>query len=461
MVMEKKSSLHKRIKNIIAHITKGLKERDEALSLALLAGISGETLLILGPHGIGKNLVKQRVNFAFQNATKLTRKKLISTANEIPESEEFEKALLRLSINPIQDEKTFLKLISDKKASDDISKAEEAISDEELGEWAKAINEIKISSEVQEVILCLRRKMSGKTKKIPYISDDRWSRIAWILKSSAFLNGRKSVDLMDCQIIPFCLWNKAFSFDESKKIVQDAIISNSHPFEKNISHIEDLIQDYSNFIEKSFFVDSESGEKVKAPELFGYIRQAKPFPVEMSDGTIAYRLLNPKEIRSYDYITPYFVSKSFKSYENGQGAYFDEFKERVEKNDHYRDKYFVLDLKIIEEDGIGKAVWKDGDCKNEYSFEIKMTDEEFVPGDSEKLVSLRSQAEEKYKNLLETIRNEGERIQKYINSRERSYKANLFADTSICSKILASSVRSNEKLAQVAKKLAEIEGKTL
>ena len=458
--MEKKISVQKRIKNIISHITKGLKERDEALALALLSTISGETLLILGPHGIGKSLVKQRVNCAFQNAQKITRKKLISTSNEIPESEEFDSFLLRMNLKPIQDEKTFLKLISDKKANDELTKAEEAVSDEELGEGQKSINDVKITSEVQDVILYLRRKMTGKTKKSPYISDDRWARIAWLLKSAAFLNGRKTVDLMDCQLIPFCIWNNSLSLEDSRKIVHEAIFLNAHKFDKSISHIEDLIQDYSNFIEKSFFIDSENGEKIKSPELFGYTRAAKPFPFEMTDGTTAYRILKPQEIRSYDYITPYYVSESFKGYDDGEGAYFDEFKERVEKNDTYRDKYFVTNFRIIEDEGNGRAVWTDGDCKKEYSFDIKMTPEEYVSGDTEKLVSLRSEAENKYKNLLETIRNEGEKIQKFINSKERQYKSNLFADTSICEKILAPSNRSKERLAQAAKKLSEIAGET-
>lgn len=41
-----------------------------------------------------------------------------------------------------------------------------------------------------------------------YISDRRWKKCVHLMQASAFLNGRKSIDVTDIPILMCCLWNK-------------------------------------------------------------------------------------------------------------------------------------------------------------------------------------------------------------------------------------------------------------
>ena len=39
------------------------------------------------------------------------------------------------------------------------------------------------------------------------IHDRRWKKIVRLMRTSAFLNGRSAVHLMDCFLMEHCLWN--------------------------------------------------------------------------------------------------------------------------------------------------------------------------------------------------------------------------------------------------------------
>lgn len=426
-------AVSERIRKIIAFISEGLKEKDEAVRLSLLAAIAGESIFLLGPPGTAKSMVSRRLKCAFKGAdgklvsyfeylmnqfstpdelfgpvslkklegdvyeritggylpdavvafldeiwkaspaiqntllTIINEKKfhngshvidpvplkvLISASNELPAENQGLKALwdrflLRLMVNPIEDEKTFLQLVCGKPVKSEVMPSEEMtellLSEKELDEWKIAIQDISVPEEVQEVLAALRSKLrelhnEKPEKSLYYISDRRWTKIVNLLRTSAFLNGRTTVDLMDCSLISYCIWNSDDLIDEMKRLVDDSIVEDGHGFADSVDEIRKQIKSLDDFVTQNFFVDSDF----------------EPQKFKMKDGTMAYKIVKPQEIYSYQNCRPYYISPNYKhrSY-NRTGAYFDDKGNLIGDYDYYiEDSSFEINGDTI--------TWTDG-----------------------------------------------------------------------------------------------------
>ncbi len=74
--------LTNRVRNIRDSLTTGLVERGVAIRLALLAALSGEHLLLIGPPGTAKSLVSRRLRLAFKDGSYFER---LLTRFSVPE----------------------------------------------------------------------------------------------------------------------------------------------------------------------------------------------------------------------------------------------------------------------------------------------------------------------------------------------------------------------------------------
>lgn len=77
----------------------------------------------------------------------------------------------------------------------------------------------------KNIIKPLDRARYRRTEVL-YISDRRWKKAVHLLQTSAFLNGRKEIDLTDLPILYHVLWNKVETIEPVMKIVTESLFWN-------------------------------------------------------------------------------------------------------------------------------------------------------------------------------------------------------------------------------------------
>jgi len=82
------------------------------------------------------------------------------------------------------------------------------------------------------------------------IYDRRWKKIIRLLRTSAFLNGRNRVDLMDCFLMQHCLWNTPEHREVIRDILIDAIREHGYSLAVNLAGLKREVADFENEVEK-------------------------------------------------------------------------------------------------------------------------------------------------------------------------------------------------------------------
>ena len=188
----------------------------------------------------------------YRNGTREMRLKLkgiISASNELPAENEglealWDRFIIRLYVDGIKAEDKFNMMIT---ASEDMYvdnvHEELKIAEEDYTTWNNEIDDIEVPVEVLDIISIIRKQISlrNKTKKDAkpiYISDRRWKKIVRLLKTSAFLNDRKAVDLMDCFIIPHSIWSRESEIEEVHNMISDIIRKNGYKIGLDLTPVE-------------------------------------------------------------------------------------------------------------------------------------------------------------------------------------------------------------------------------
>jgi len=160
---------------------------------------------------------------------------LVSASNELPEEGQglealWDRFIVRLYVGGIEDRGKFDQMIINTEDDfQDVVPDELKISDEDYISWSTGIDEVIVDRNILDLIDHIRRRIAVRNEELPeggrpiIVSDRRWKRIVRILRTSAFLNGRREVDLMDCFIIPFCVWNEREQIDEMRGLVEELV----------------------------------------------------------------------------------------------------------------------------------------------------------------------------------------------------------------------------------------------
>ena len=377
---------HDRIEKLLAILKQGLYEKDEAVRLALLTAISGESIFFLGAPGCAKSMIARRIVQAFKadkkdglkyfeylmnqfskpedifgftslkalngegdsgkeeyklitdgflpqadiafldeiwkgspaiqntlltiinerkfhNGSKVEDvplKALFAASNELPAKNEglealYDRFILRLVVDFIQNEDLFFEMIDDSNSNDFVISEDDKnllISKEDLENWKKEIDNFKLSEEARAVISAIRKELTLQNESISEedkkngelfeVGDRRWKKIVHILKTSAFLNDRTEIDLMDCSLIENCIWGTEKQHKKAKEIVKKCIKQNGLDCDTAIDDIQEQIEEFHKNISSTFYEDEY--EIVKGKPIIEKIGGEDCYLVTTNDG---------------------------------------------------------------------------------------------------------------------------------------------------------------------------------
>lgn len=236
----------------------------------------------------------------FHNGKKVEEVPLVSLAsasNELPEKNRglealWDRFILRVFVNPVSNENKFFNVVDDpdnKKTKEEkeieqkefYSKIEPYLLNfDDVKAWQDEINRVSLSDEAKAVITAIRQELTklnadekhkAEDGENYYVSDRRWKKIVHILKTSAFLNGRGAVDLMDCSLIEYAIWNTDKQHDEVSGIVEKILKQNGISKSTAIGDISDQIDEFKDSVDEKWFDEVHNSwvaEKKSEPKLF-------------------------------------------------------------------------------------------------------------------------------------------------------------------------------------------------
>lgn len=461
--------MNEKIRFILKELNNHLVDKEEVVRLSLLAFLSGENILFQGKSGSIRNITQNRIALlhkekpvcftyyinekteaseisnstcTVQNSSTVFLDGIFNgeskTLNEImnilssgncpvfavdsdfPSDKSYDSLYdqfaLRLQIKETGGYEKFLEMANSK--SDYKINIPEGylFTSKKLNYIRSQIPGISINKKIENIIFEIRRKLFAE--KIS-LSDQRWQSIFNLLKTSAYLNERNEIDLMDLQIIEYCIWGKELSFEKARAIVEDSVRENGISLESSVTDVSKIHNDLNIF---SRIIPKKNEDALQVVlhnelEYFSFVSDI--------DGKLFRFKRNPSGYNDSDYIPFYNEDFSKTTY-----AYINQFD---------------LDRKTI--------IYSFTDGIDQYSGKLLVKDY-FLNFDEE--------IEEHYKSICSAIEEKKNQIIKTIEKETKKYSSNLFADSNFVSFIQAQaqdnlSVYKNLKL--IADQIKESYGK--
>jgi len=82
------------------------------------------------------------------------------------------------------------------------------------------------------------------------VHDRRWKKMIRLLRTSAFLNGRSKVDLMDCFLMYHCLWSVPSQRDKIQEILTEAVAKHGYTMAVNLTMVKKEVQEFTEDVER-------------------------------------------------------------------------------------------------------------------------------------------------------------------------------------------------------------------
>lgn len=230
-----------------------------------------------------------------QQEVKVPLKLLIAASNELPAQGQglealWDRFIVRHLVLNMVEPKHFKRFLSqtDNTTHDFKLPQDLKITEDEYHLWRQAIQKIKVSNEAINVIQMLRQYIEQHNAKQEdvshqlYVSDRRWRKVIGLLQTSAYLNERTAIDLMDCFLISDTLWNDPSQIPLVEGFVEDAI--GKHGYKINV--------DLPYFVQKIDALQKDITEHTREEEVT--IKDYTPTPIQKGQQSY-YQLKKPMQ----------------------------------------------------------------------------------------------------------------------------------------------------------------------
>lgn len=194
-------------------------------------------------------------------------KVLIGASNELPATGEglealWDRFLLRLEVQEVQDNSRFVEMITDtENVYTDPVANQHKLSREQLDGWQEAISHIKVPEEVLATVQVVRYQLQEQDKNEAHtqlsnyaVSDRRWKKIVKLLRTSALLNDRQEVNLMDCFLMTHCLWNHPSQAALIEQTVVEAVRRHGFTIALNLTELKKEIRSLEEEVQQEIRV---------------------------------------------------------------------------------------------------------------------------------------------------------------------------------------------------------------
>ncbi len=515
-------NIRERIENLLRLLNSGLYEKEEAIRLALLSAIAGESIFFLGPPGTAKSMISTRIHHAFKDGTKyfeylmnefstpdeifgsiklkgldegvyeknttgylpeaniafldeiwksgpailntlltiINEKKfrngdkiddvplqvLLAASNELPKEKSglealYDRFIIRTMVNPIstENEVSFFALCenSGKKLVVSKNMKPNLLSIKEVQGWSDKINDIILTDKIKEVIMEIRRELEVRNqeknreeKEKFYVSDRRWKKIIHLLKTSAFLCDRTEVDLMDLQLITYCIWNTPKQRGEAQSIVKDIVQENGLECTTAVDDIEQQIKIFSKDVEATWY------------KMLEQVTHEEPIKVKIGDSRFFYEV--EKNNQNIAYISKNFIDDDYYS-RNYQRRYYYTADDSSFRNLRTIDYYLDIDDNYI-------MAYRDSSSRN-IKIKTKTVVDQKAGLVKDTVIFNNATAysatkekfdSEKYMPIANAIEKELISLQNFRSEIERPYSENLFAEQSF-KEVITSKIEEEKK----------------
>ncbi len=351
-------------------------------------------------------------------------KALFAASNETPEADAgleaiYDRFVMRVPVGFIQNESNFFEMIqAPSHISEELRKeaTQYCIDVKEIDFWQKQIDAVQLSDGSLNVIGGIKKALAEKSKKDPHcaISDRRWKNIAHLMKTSAFLNGREATDLMDCQLITYCIWDGMEDIQECEKLVEEMVREEGLEFDTNISDIQEDIEEFNSKISAHWYKEEAIPEQPAEPMLYtdNENEDIKYYKVKNGAGA-------------------YFYFKTDFEDENPSCCYDLSFNKVAQA----RNARFSADKKQITCVSSYAPLIFDVEWSKEVPASSKLVKREDFFDDNVYETILKKFEEDHFLPIQRSIEAELAKIEEYIKNAEVPFKSNLFARQDMCKEI--------------------------